>query len=397
MEETGTVQKRVAAEIDLDRLMQNAEWLKKKLAPHTAFAAVVKADGYGHGAVPIARELDPLADWYCVATAEEALNLRSHAIGKPILILGPVPEEQYEALIQAEVRMPVFTVEEAEAMSRQAEKVGKKALAHLAVDTGMNRIGIKPSPEAVSTAKRMAESCGLLLEGAFTHLYCADERTLSSARRQCLLFQHFLEELKREGIQPEWCHVANSAAIMRGIGTDFRMVRAGIAMYGIAPSREMEGETLPLSPVMSLRSRVSYVKEIEAGEEISYGGIFRSEHSMRVATVSAGYADGYPRSLSNCGQVLIAGRRARILGRICMDQMMVDVSDNPEAKRGSAVTLLGQDGSEAITLEELSQRSGRFPYEFVCDISRRVPRVYFRKGVQVGTKDWFQDRYDSIR
>ncbi len=388
--------RRTWAAVDLDALSRNMRAMRERLPEQVRMAGVVKADGYGHGAAPVAREISPFVDLYCVASAEEALNLKLHGATKPVLVLSPVPGEDYDALVREGIRATVFTEEEAAAVSRAAVRAGGEANVHLAVDTGMNRIGMQPTEEGAATAERIAAMPGIRIEGIFTHLYRADEADLSVSREQVRRFRTSLSLLAARGIRPALRHVANSAGIMELIGAEFDMVRAGITMYGVYPSGEVRRETLPLCPVLSWKSCVTYVKWIEEGAEVSYGGTFRAPEAVRVATVAVGYGDGYPRMLSGSGEILIAGKRAKILGRICMDQLMADVSDIPEAAAGSEVTLLGRDGTEEISVEELSVRSGRFPYEFLCDIGRRVPRIYLRNGELVGVKDWFHDRYDDF-
>ena len=389
--------KRIWAEIDLDALRFNMESMRKRLPAHMKLAGVIKTDAYGHGAVPAAREIDPFVSFYCVATEEEALNLRLHGIRKPILMLGPLPGDDYEAVVREEIRPAVFTMEQAEAVSRAAVQQGRTAPIHIALDTGMNRIGMKPTEESADLVRRIAALPGIRIEGLFTHLYRADERDLTTAKKQVERYHRFSELLSERGVKPEIRHVANSAGIMELLGSEFDMARAGITMYEIHPSDEVDRSLLPLKPVMSLHSRITFVKEIGPGDEVSYGGTFRAARTMRVATIPAGYGDGYPRMLSNRGCVLIAGKRAPILGRVCMDQFMVDVDRIPEASAGTPVTLMGRDGKKTLTADELSALCGRFPYELVCCVGRRVPRVYLRNGEIVGTKDWFGDLYEDFR
>ena len=384
---------RVWAQVDLTALRFNLQSMKDRIPEGVRMAAVVKTDGYGHGAVPVAKEADAFVSFYCVASPEEGLNLRMHGITKPVLVLGPHTGGDYEEMVRADIRPAVFTMEQAKGVSRAAVKLGKTAPVHIALDTGMSRIGMRPTEEDAALAGRIAALPGVKAEGLFTHMYRADEKDLTKAREQVERYRQFLSFLKKEGVVPEIRHVANSAGIMEGLGTDFDMVRAGITMYGIYPSDEVDRTKLALKPLMSLKSHVTFVKTINAGDEVSYGGTFRAERETRVATVPAGYGDGYPRLLSGKGYVLIAGKKAPILGRVCMDQFMCDVSGIPEARTGSLVTLLGKDGEEEITVDALSALCGRFPYEFVCDIGKRVPRVYYRDGEIVGTKDWFSDRY----
>ena len=286
-----------------------------------------------------------------------------------------MPGDDYASLIRAGIRPSIFTEEQAAALSAAAVALGIRAPFHLAVDTGMNRIGLRADETGVALAEKIAAYPMLDFEGMFTHFYRADEWDLETTERQTARFRNFKTALAEKGLKPRICHVANSAGILNLHGTDFDMVRAGIALYGIYPAEEM-AHTVRLKPALSLHSTVTYVKEVPAGEAISYGGTYVAASARRVATVPVGYGDGYPRSLSNKGEVLIHGKRCRILGRVCMDQLMVDVSEVSEAAPGSPVTLLGADGNERITLEELAEKSGRFPYEFMCCLNRRVPRIY---------------------
>lgn len=383
--------RRVYAEIDLDALEYNMRSMRERLPASMSLAAVVKTDAYGHGAVPVARTVDGYVSFYCVATAEEALNLRENGIVKPILLLGPHIGDDYEAVLASSVRPTVFTLRQAEAVSRAAVKLHLTAPVHIAVDTGMHRIGMAPAEASAELTEKIASLPGIRIEGLFTHLYRADEKDLSTAHLQIERFRSFRQMLSARGIVPAVTHAANSAGIMELLGTEFDMARAGITMYGIYPSDEVDRTKLSLRPVMSLRSEISYVKEIGPGDEVSYGGTFRADRTMRIATVPTGYGDGYPRQLSSKGHVLIAGKKAPILGRVCMDQFMVDVSGIPEAEEGSRVTLLGSCGEESISADLLGELSGRFPYEFVCDIAKRVPRVYLRNGEITMVKDYFRD------
>ncbi len=367
---------RMYAEVHLDRMKENMEALQANLRPGTMMIGVVKADGYGHGAVETAKAIGSYVCGYGVATADEALELREGGIEKGILVLGPVDPCRFEEMIRGEIRPAVFQMDRAERLSETALRLGKKAKIHLAVDTGMSRIGMAPTEENADLAAEISRLPGIELEGMFTHFARADETDKTSARKQMEKFRIFAAMLEKRGIKVPICHCSNSAGIldMKEAGMD--AVRAGIAIYGLYPSEEVDRKTVSLKPVMELKSRITYIKEISAGTEVSYGGTFTAEAPMRIATVSAGYGDGYPRSLSGRGQVLICGRRARILGRICMDQFMADVTEIPDAAEGSKVTLLGRDGKEEITMEELAGCSGKFLYEIPCGIGKRVPRVY---------------------
>ena len=378
---------RLYARIDLDAIRSNVNQLKSCLKPGTKIIAVVKADGYGHGAVPIAKELEALEGlWgFATATAEEAFALRKAQISAPILVLGYAFPESYEQMIEEEIRLTVFranTLTELMDAYRNLERRGihKKAKVHIKVDTGMNRIGIKPGEEGVTFVEQAFLSKGIEVEGIFTHFARADETDKTSAQKQLSAFHGFLELIEKRGYQVPMKHCANSAGIMELPAAGMDAVRAGVAMYGLWPSEEMQRDKISLNAALSLYGRIVCVKEIEAGEAISYGGCFVTEKRMRIATISAGYADGYPRGLSGKGYVLICGKRAPILGRICMDQFMVDVTDIPEALEGTWVTLIGREAEEEITMELLGEMSGRFNYEFACCLGKRVPRVYIKNG-----------------
>lgn len=370
---------RVYASIDLDALDNNLENIQEVLTPGTKMIAVVKADAYGHGAVTVAnfiQEKDYI--WgFAVATVEEAEELRNHGITKPILILGYVFPEDYETLVQRDIRPSVLSLDMAEKIDKVAEKHKIVLPVHLALDTGMTRIGLRNPEKSIDEIKKIHSLKHIKIEGAFTHFARADEDDLTSARNQFALYMKFISLMKQEGIEIQIKHCNNSAGILWNREGDMQAVRPGITMYGIYPSDEMNQVGVALKPVMGLHSHVSYVKNVEAGVPVSYGGTYvTTKENTRIATVPIGYADGYPRGLSNKGCVLIHGKRAQILGRVCMDQFMVDVTDIPDVKQGDSVTLLGKDGDETILVEELSEISGRFPYEFVCCISKRVPRVY---------------------
>lgn len=393
LEERLKTYQRVCAEVNLDAIRHNAQYLKEQTDSHTKMAAVIKADGYGHGSVPIAQCLEPFDFlWgFAVATSEEAFLLRENGVQKPVLVLGSVFPYAYERMAAEDIRATVFSKEMLPALSQAAERVGKPVKVHVKVDTGMARIGITPDEEGIAFISALMEYVrgdSLELEGIFTHFARADERDRTDAERQLVLFKGFLERLQAESdIEMQLRHCANSAAILAFPESDLDMVRAGIALYGLHPSDEVPGGPSGLEPALSLRSRVVFVKTLRKGQSVSYGGTFTAERDMRIATIPVGYGDGYPRSLSGQGSVLIHGKRAAILGRVCMDQFMVDVSDIPEVVEGDIVTLIGSDGEERITAEELGALSGRFNYELVCDLGRRVPRVFYREGRAVAAQD----------
>jgi alanine racemase len=380
---------RVYANVDLDQIKENALNMKAQLKPGTRFLAVIKADGYGHGAIPIAKTLNGVADWFATATVEEALSLRRHGICEPILILGYAPAYCYKEMITNEIRPAVYTYEMAVEISQMAVSLKKEASIHIKVDTGMGRIGFFPNEESVRTVARIAKLPNIKIEGIFTHFAKADEEDKSHADWQFKRFTSFISGLEQAGVKPEICHCANSATILDMPEKYLDMVRAGITLYGLKPSMTEDIHKLNIKPALSLYSHVVYVKEVPAGTTVSYGGTFCADRTTKVATIPVGYADGYPRSLSNIGHVLIHGRKAPILGRVCMDQMMVDVTHIPEAKMGSRVTLIGKDGTEEITTDWLGEVSKRFNYELVCDLGKRIPRVYYVHGTFAGTKDYF--------
>lgn len=373
---------RIQAEIDLDAMTYNLEHIKKNLAPGTQVIAVLKADGYGHGAVPLARRIqkDPEIWGIAVATVEEGEELRNAGITKPILILGYTYQEDYQKIANLDFRPAVFKLSMAKELSKAALEAGKTLKIHIKIDTGMTRIGYRDVKKDVPEILEISKLPGLDIEGIFTHFARADEADKTPALVQYEKFQEFIRALEQEGLHIPMKHCSNSAGIIRMQEANLDAVRAGIILYGLYPSKEVEREPVPLKPLMSLRSHIAYIKTVEPGAEISYGGIFTTVRETRVATIPVGYADGYPRGLSNKGSVLIRGKRAPILGRVCMDQFMVDVTEIAEAEELDQVTLLGKDGEDCITMEELGELSGRFNYEFACCISKRVPRVYLESG-----------------
>lgn len=369
---------RVYAEIDMDAIAENFRVMHERISPKTKMVAVIKTDGYGHGAVPIARMIQP-EDYiwgFAVATMTEAMILRKNQITKPVLILGYTFEEDYEDLIRYEIRPVVFKLDMAKELSQAAVQLKKTLSIHIGLDTGMSRIGFSDTEESIKTICEIASLPGIRIEGMFTHFAKADELDKASANRQFERYMHFAHRLEEAGVAIPLKHVSNSAALMELADMNLDLVRAGISIYGIYPSEDVSRDSMKLTPAMSLHSRIVYIKEIETGTQISYGGTFTAPHPMRIATIPVGYGDGYPRMLSNKGFVLIREKRARILGRICMDQFMVDVTDIPEAQELDEVVLVGRQGNEEITVDELGDLCGRFSYEFICDIGKRVPRIY---------------------
>ncbi len=372
---------RICAEIDLNRLEHNLDEIENLISPEAKICAVVKADGYGHGAVPIARLLEKRKSvWgFAVATAEEARELFDSGIRKPILILGYVFEEDLKTVADLDIRPTVFSVGSAEKLSEAAEAAGKKVKIHIKIDTGMSRIGFPVCIETVDNISMIADMPNIEIEGIFTHFAMADSADKSFSVTQADSFIALLNRIEDRGITIPIRHISNSAGIIDLPEFNMDMVRAGIILYGLWPSDEVQKNRIDIRPVMSLKSHVVQVKVLNDGTPVSYGGTYRVSGNETIATIPVGYGDGYPRALSNCGYVLIHGKRAPICGRICMDQFMVNVTDIGDVTEGDEVTLIGRDGEEEITMEQLGDISGRFNYELACDISKRVPRIYVRR------------------
>lgn len=382
---------RVQANINLDAICNNMNAIRQVIQPGTKVMAVIKADGYGHGASHIATALNEIGvDAFAIAILEEGVDLRQRGIKKPMLILGYTPKEQYADLVQYDISQTVFEYSMAEEISKQAVKQGKNGKIHIKVETGMNRIGFADTDESVEEILRIAKLPNIEIEGVFTHFAGADEADKTSAYKQLMRYSNFVEKLEKRGLSIPMKHIANSAGIIDLPEANYDMVRSGIITYGLYPSEEVNKERLHLAPAMELKSHVVYVKEVGPEEGISYGSTYVTTKNTRVATVSIGYGDGYPRALSNKGRVLIHGEYAPILGRVCMDQFMVDVSHIDNVEQGDIVTLVGKDGENVITVEEIADLAGTFNYEFICGIGKRIPRVYYRHGKVSDCSDFFQ-------
>lgn len=384
---------RVYANINLDAIAYNMQQMHQLLKEPTKIFAVVKTDGYGHGAVEIAKEIESY-DYlfgFCVATVEEAMILRRHAIQKPILILGYTFKEQYQTIVAYQLTPAVFTLDMAKELSNEALRQGKKVRVHIKIDTGMSRIGLPVEEESATIIKQISNLSNIEIEGIFTHFSKADEADKTSALAQIKAFNQMVTMLLDKQITIPYKHCSNSAGIIDLPNANMDFVRAGITLYGLWPSDEVLKDRIDLKPVLSLHSTVVYVKTIAAGTPISYGGIYVADSKRTIATIPVGYGDGYPRTLSNKGWVLIHGKKAPIRGRICMDQMMVDVTDIPNVSVGDEVILIGTQEQESITMEQLGDLSMRFNYEFACDLGKRIPRVYIKENQVVSTKDYFHE------
>ena len=336
----------VYAQIDLDAILHNMEQMQKTISRNTKIMGVIKTDGYGHGAVPIGRELEKLdVTWgYATATVEEAQILRENGLKKPILVLGASFSESYGLLAEKEIRATVFSLRQAQALEQYAKEAERKIIVHVKIDTGLSRLGFQVTEEAADEIAQISVMPHIVIEGMFTHFAKADARDKAMANAQIHKFSQMREMLGERGVEVPILHCSNSAAIIDMPAANMSVVRAGISLYGMWPSDEVQKNNLDLQPVLSLKSQIVFVKELEAGRTISYGATYETTRRERIATIPIGYGDGYPRSLSNKGYVLIHGKRAPICGRICMDQFMVNVSHIPEAKEGDTVVLVGRDG-----------------------------------------------------
>ena len=374
--------------IDLDAIAANIDTVREKAGVQVM--AVIKADAYGHGAIQVARLLQDKCDFFGVSSILEAMELRRAGFYSPILILGHTPVSAFPAAVQAEIRPTIFHYEDALALSNEAARQEKTAAFHFAVDTGMSRIGFQVTEEDADLCAKIAGLPYLQAEGIFSHFATADCKDLSKSHRQAELFDRFVEMLEARGVKIPLRHMDNSAGLMN-FENHYEMVRSGIVTYGLYPSEDVAKAHLNIRPALQWLSRVTHVKELPAGREISYGGTYVTTKPTRVATVPVGYADGYRRSLSGKFYVLIRGKRAPILGRVCMDQMMVDVTDIPGVSLNDKVVLVGRSGEEQITVEQIAAAADSFNYEFICGISRRVPRVYSRAGKTVHSVHYLLD------
>ena len=367
---------RTWAEIDLEALAQNFRNIRSRLKPETLLLAVVKANGYGHGALQTAQTaLKNGANYLATATLDEALALRHQGITAPILVLGYVAPEGFAEAIAESVSLALFDEKTAEALSQQAQKMHQNALVHIKVDTGMGRIGFQVKEEAAEAVVRIRQKPFLCLQGIFTHFALADTQDKHYTYAQFEKFQHFDQMLRQRGLHIPLRHCANSAAIMELPQMQLDMVRSGIISYGLYPSDEVDRSLLNLTPVMRLKSRVTHVKEIEAGESVSYGCTYTAQKKTRIATVGVGYADGYSRLLSNQGYAVIRGQKVPVVGRICMDQCMFDVTELQQVQVGDEVLLFGRE-EDGVTAEQVAAWMHTINYETVCLITERVPRVY---------------------
>lgn len=367
---------RTYVKIDLNAIEHNINEVKKLIDDDVKVMAVIKADGYGHGAAVIGNFLKDKVDYFGVATIEEAIELRKNNIDIPILILGYTSYKQYEDLIRYNITQTVYSLDMAEKLEECAARFNHIAKVHLALETGMNRIGFKPNDTSVEDIKRIMKMNNIYVEGMFTHFSCADEKDKTYAKIQMKKYDEFAENLEKNNVNIPIKHMCNSAGIMEFDDHRFDMVRSGIITYGLYPSDEVNKSALKLKNALEWKAHVINISEVPEGCGVSYGKTYVTKKSTRIATVSVGYADGYMRGLSSKGRVLIHGEYAPIIGRICMDQMMVDITHIENVQIEDEVTLVGTDGENKITVEELAEMAGSFNYEFVCGIGKRVTRIY---------------------
>lgn len=364
-------------EISPANLQYNCETVKKIVGDQVKVCAVVKANGYGHGVIETSKAcLAAGAEFLAVAMLTEAMELREAGFTCPILILGWTPEEGYEQAIQQQIRLAVFDAEEAARLNAKALAMGKKALVHLKLDTGMSRIGFQADEAGLATAEVILNMEGITVEGIFSHFSKADEADKAFAKNQLAIFKQFNKQLEeRTGVRIPIQHMAASAGIIDLPEGHLDMVRPGIMLYGFQPSAEMHN-TADLKPALVWKARVGRVQMLPAGRLIGYNGTFELKQDTLVATVPVGYADGYNRLLSNYGYVLCQGKKLPIIGKVCMDQFMVDASQVPQLQVGDEVTLLGNDGDVSITVTEMASMLKTIEHEIVCGIAPRVPKFY---------------------
>ncbi len=361
--------------IHLDAIYRNIEEARKRIGNDTKIMAIVKANAYGHGAVEVAGAIKDKVYGFAVATVREAITLRESGVTNPILVLGYVCKAEYETVILNDITFAILTKEMARDISECAVRINKTATCHIKINTGMNRIGFPTNSQSIDEIEEITGYDGLDCEGIFMHFATADCEDKTYSREQYERFMEMLAELEQRNVTFRIRHCANSATIVDMPEYKLDMVREGIILYGLKPSEEVDRE-MKYYPALELKSHVIFVKELPAGESVSYGRTYITKAPTKVATVAIGYADGYPRALSNKGYVLVHGKKAPVIGRVCMDQMMIDVTDIDNVQVEDVVTVVGRDGDEEITFEELGRLADRFNYEFVCDISERVERKY---------------------
>lgn len=372
----------VWAEINLDHLVENLQNVKAHVKHGVKVMAVVKADAYGHGAEEVARLfIENGVDYLAVATLSEAIQLRKAGLESQILILGYTPKSQYSFLLQHHIAQTIYRLEDGIYLDHIAKEANVKAKVHLKVDSGMRRLGFLPENNGLNEIKELLSLNNLFIEGIYTHFARADEKDKGSAKKQYEIFNDIIVKLEKEGLCPPLKHAANSATIIDLPEYHLNMVRAGIMLYGLYPSPNVKRRTIPLLPAMTLKARISHIKNVGKGEGISYGHIFKTKRQSIIGTLPIGYADGYSRKLSNRSAVFVNGKLAPVIGRICMDQCMIDLTDCPKSNIGDVVTLFGGVNDSGVHIDDIATLLETINYEIVCMVSRRVPRVYLRHNI----------------
>ena len=381
-----TDEERVLAIVDLDEIASNIKNIRAKVDKNSGIIGIIKADAYGHGSVETAKVLlDNGADWLAVAVVDEGLNLRKNGITAPILLLGYTPELRLNDVINNGFIQTVYSYDTAKKLSDAASALGKKAVIHIKIDTGMGRIGYRVNEESADEIVKISKLPNIDVNGMFTHFSTADEADKAYTLEQYNKFVKMNDMLEERGLHIPVKHAANSAAIMDFDNMMFNMVRPGIILYGAYPSDEVKKENLSLSPAMSIKTHVSYVKDVNEGDSISYGRKYTAPSKRRIATIPVGYADGFIRAYSNGGKVLVRGEYAPIVGRICMDQFMVDVTDIDGVEVNDEVVLMGRQGDKEITADFIASVLDTINYEVFCTLSKRVPRQYIQNGKIIKT------------
>ncbi len=382
----------VWAEIDLDNLAHNIREVRNHTDKNALVTAVVKANGYGHGSVEISKTfLENGADRLAVAVLTEAIELRKADIDVPILVLGYTPTTLYGKVLEYNIIQTIYNYEEAKILSEKAKALDKKATIHIKIDSGMGRLGFLPTNESVEHILNISELPNIYVEGIFTHFAKADEIDKSHSKEQFRKYTELVNALEEKGLNIPIKHVSNSAGIIDIPDFNLNMVRAGIMIYGFYPSDEVNKETIKLIPAMTLKAKISHLKTVPKGTGISYGQIFVTDRESKIATLPIGYADGFTRMLTGKAEVYINGKRAKIVGKICMDQCMVDVTDIEDVKLGDEAVLFGYGKEGYPHVDEVATKLGTINYEIVCMVGRRIPRVYISKGEIVKIKDYLLD------
>ncbi|MCT4604749.1 MAG: alanine racemase [Marinisporobacter sp.] len=382
----------VWAEINLDHLAHNMKEIRRVVRKTTKVTAVIKANGYGHGAVEIGEILlQNGANRFAVATLSEALELRKVYKDIPILILGYTPENNAEEIIENKIIQTVYSLEQAKKFSQKAQELKKEIIFHIKVDTGMSRIGLKPDETSVAIVKEIDRLPNVVVEGIFTHFAVADAINKTFTHQQYEKFINFSKRLKEEGIDIPIKHVSNSAAIIDLPEMNLDMVRAGVILYGLYPSDEVKKDIMKLKPALTLKAKISHVKELDEEMGISYGLKYVTDKKSKIATIPIGYADGFTRMLSGKAKALVGGKKVPVVGRICMDQCMLDVTEVENVKVGDEVILIGTDGNNTILAEDIGNLLNTINYEIVCMVGRRIPRVYMKNNKIIKIKDYLQE------